>query len=186
MDGWSRKEVAMALQVKDDGFWGHITWESRGYRPDEAAEFKAQGLTPITAPGILEGVRYSSVFRRHCYGMWAVRGIRGEDRYPARIVMDVVRALGFPTREYRFMFSSYTEETKFLDGGLFYNANDQGFSGPPTLDVEGNETLRLLCHRLGIVQPRRFEDEKRAPNLARIETRFRSELMLNVLTTPTQ
>lgn len=171
----------MALQLKDDGFWGHITWESRGYGPDEAVEFEAQGLTPITAPGILEGVRYSTVFRRRYFGEWAVRGIKSEDEYPARVVMDVVKALGFPTRKYQFMFSSYTEDTKFLDGGLFFNANDQGFSGPPTLNIEGIEALRLVCHRLGIVQPRRFEEEKRAPNLARIETRFRSELMLSAL-----
>lgn len=171
----------MALELPDDGFTGHITWQSRGYSPIEFDELEARGLTPISAPGALDGVRYSAVFRRLWEGEWAVRGVAAGTGW-AQVVRHAVRSFGIPSNEFRTMFSSYREHIWFLDGGLDFYAADYGFSGPPWMHVRGTQALRLICHRLGIVQPRQLYDEDEVPSLAAIEGRLRAEVMLKALT----
>lgn len=48
----------MALNLPTEGPTGHISWAARGW------EYAVEGHTPITAPGALEGWRFSEVFRR--------------------------------------------------------------------------------------------------------------------------
>lgn len=111
-------------------------------------------------------------------------GIATERRHPAETVIEAVRALGLPMEEYRMMFSSYSWTIEFLDGALVYSARDCGFSGPPRLTLTGNRALRLVCHRLGVVQPRQFEDEDRVPQAAELERQLIAELAARVADPP--
>jgi hypothetical protein len=172
----------MALQIPDDEYTDHISWKSRGHV--DPTEFITAGLTPVTCPGSLEGMAYSKVFRLKYPGLWAVRGVNSDDNGTAAAVQYVVSNLGIRKVEVRNMFSSYRSGSSFLDGGLSFEAHDYGFSGPPMLDLSGTKALRLVCHRLGIVQPRRFAHETEPPDLAAIEREFRNEVLLAALSEP--
>ena len=136
----------------------------------------------MTAPGALEGIRYSKVFRRKANGYWAVKGVNTEEGGLSGDLVYAVKNLGIETSEHRTMFNSLSWSVDFLDGGLHHYAADYGFSGPPTLDLSGNKALRLVCHRLGIVQPRRFRGESEIPSVAALEAELRAEVILSATT----
>lgn len=164
----------MALSLPEGFPTDHITWESRGYDGPDGVD------DVVEAPGALFGIPYSRAFRRLGPGRFAVKGVIGRyDDGPetyCETVWSAIRALGPEYREHAGMFNSRKHDMKLLDGGLYFNAADVGFSGPPTLHLIGNRALRLVCHRLGLKQPKRFPDEKRVPELAELETELLDQI----------
>lgn len=155
----------------------HITWASRGY--DDGTDESLRGFDVVTAPGALEGMAYSTVFRRVGDGMFAIKGINsdGEGYERCMLVWGAIRGLGLEYAKRRFMFACAQDSMKVLDGSLEYYAADVGLSGPPRLTLYGNRALRLVCHRLGLRQPRRFPDEDEVPWPEELEM----ELLMQVL-----
>jgi hypothetical protein len=155
----------------------HITWASRGWGDSEAALLEEQGFDPVSAPGACEGRPYSAGFRRKAAGLFAVKGAAGTGG--DHLCFEICRAvasLGRTEKRWPGMFSSASETIYLLDGQLYSYAADYGFSGSPTLDLYGNHALRLVCHRLGLRQPRQFPDEESVPSMEQLETELLEEL----------
>lgn len=167
----------MGLQLPHGFPTDHITWASRGH--DDGADESLRGFDVVTAPGALEGMAYSAVFRRVGDGIFAIKGINsdGEMYEQCMLVWGAIRGLGLPYNEYRLMFACARDHMAVLDGGLEYSAADVGFSGSPQLTLYGNRALRLVCHRLGVRQPKRFPDEDEVPWPEELEM----ELLMQVL-----
>lgn len=147
---------------------GHITWASRGW------EHPVEGHTPITAPGALEGWRFSDVFRRREVDRrtgYAVRGIvapRGpENPFPA--AWRAIWTAGPEAEVSASMFSPLGRSIRILDGRIVYDAADHGFSGSPTMFVTGTLAIQLLANRLGLRSPRLMVDESSIPAPAELE-----------------
>lgn len=75
-------------------------------------------------------------------------------------------------------FSCSVERMPLLDGKLYHNSADCGFSGSPTLTLSGNRALRLVCCRLGVKQPRQFPDEPSLPTPQELEQELLAQLQL--------
>lgn len=155
----------MPLRLKQDMPTAHITWESRGYeerrRPTEG--------DPVSAPGLLEGQPYSRCFRRKGRGLFGVRGILDHPDDPDELVAyRVAMGLGAGFSDGGGHWDTSWVDVEFLDGGVYYYGPCEGRPFA-TLDVTGNKAVRLLCHRLGLRQPKRFPDEEIVPDCADLE-----------------
>lgn len=173
----------MALSLPEGAVTGHISWASRGWRQP------VEGHTPVTAPGALEGWRFSDVLRRRSDG-WSIHGIvapRGsENPFPA-----VWRAIWSSGPEFSTssgMYSCWGHGMRLLDGRVSYDAADYGFSGSPNILITGRRAVRLLANRLGVRPPRRLPGERSIPTPVVLEQelldQLRAELGPDVGATP--
>ena len=163
----------MALKINHGMSTDHITWEGRGFGEDTPPKGHH---TPVDGPGACEGLRFSDIFRRKRAAEFGVRGISSFKRDPdCSPVYCAAMALGVDVSSSSGMWDTYQVDVSILDGYLRYVQPCEG-RGFATLDVEGNDAVRLLAHRLGIVQPRRFPDEPTAPDCAELEWRLWQEL----------
>lgn len=177
----------MGIDLPTGAPTGHITWASRGW------ENPVEGHTPVTAPGALEGWRFSDVFRRREVDRqtgYAVRGIvapRGPEN-PFLAAWRAIWAAGPEAEVTASMFSSFGRVIGILDGRVVYDAADYGFSGSPTMFVTGTRAIRLLANRLGLRSPRLMADESTIPASTELEMllleQLRQEISPAVGTTP--
>lgn len=154
---------------------GHITWAARGW------EHPVSAHTPVTAPGALEGWRFSDVFRRRDDGRehgYSVHGIVAPPgpQNPFHAAWRAIWAAGPQVRTSTGMFSCWGHGMRILDGRVSYDAADYGFSGSPSMFITGTRTIRLFANRLGLRPPRLLTGERSIPTSPELEQELLAQL----------
>lgn len=181
--------VTSGLHLHPSTPTSHINWGSRGYFDDEIGDLEAAGHTPTTAPGPLQGVSHYRVFRPAAPGVFSLVGATAYSETVERVGLCAI-SLGHQVGRLPEDLASgpdwrFSEYVPFMDGG-FIHEPEPVQNRPLRLQVLGNRAMRLICHRLGLVQPKKLTGESVVPNLADLESDLVGDRILQAFLVPSK
>jgi len=130
-------------------------WLLKGYDAKEAIAGVSEGKDIATMERALEGIYWNDVFRR-VKGGSAVFALKGTFLIYVAIMFEELMA---PRSRAMNMWGPLEDVRAVFDGG--YYDKYWGDSRPRTARVIGYDTLRFVCARFGLVQPKIFKEETR-------------------------